>query len=104
MASDNHQVGTSRNLNRTRTQILLDQYRADLESGSPHPIRYLLFDRKFNKDIFYEITSPVDIDTLKNSLIKYTRERKEEPAWNDDVIKTYSRVRLPFPSEDGGNN
>ena len=66
----------------------------------PHPIRYLLFDRKFSKDIFYEITSPIDIDTLRNSLVTYIRERKEEPAWNDNVIETYPRVRKEGASED----
>ncbi|KAF2663823.1 hypothetical protein BT63DRAFT_444292 [Microthyrium microscopicum] len=59
---------TSKNLNNTLVTILLDDYAADVAAGSPHPIRYVLYDRAYRSDIFYLIKKPVDIPTLKRTV------------------------------------
>ena len=91
---------TTRNLNKTRTKILLEAYTSDLSSGSEHPIRYLLFDRKFTQDLFYEIAQQVDIDTLKTAIVTYIRERGSEPSYQNDVLKVYPRSGPSNPSDD----
>ncbi|KAJ5888277.1 hypothetical protein N7495_008318 [Penicillium taxi] len=68
---------TSKNLNRTRTDKILAEFKIDRAANSPYPIRYLLFDRKFNQDMFYEIPQDVEPETLKAALNQYTRERKK---------------------------
>jgi hypothetical protein len=49
---------------------------------------------RFNTDMFYEIATPVDIDTLKACLATYIKKRGLEPAYENGVLKTYARVRV----------
>jgi hypothetical protein len=86
-------IMTTRNLNRSTFSILVKEYTADLELGSPHPIRYLKHDRKLNTDIYYEIAVPVDISTFKKSLSTYILKRRLEAASNDGILKTWARSR-----------
>jgi hypothetical protein len=91
---------TTRYLNRSRNKLLLDEYTRDLADGFPHPITYVLFDRKLNIDIHYKIKEPVDISVLKVALVNYTRVRGENPDYNDDVLTCEGGAELRPPSDD----
>ena len=95
---------TTRNLIKSFFATLMAQYREDLAAGSPHPIRYIRFDRKLNTDMFYEIAKPVDIPTFRAALRQYMVERGMNTQYENEVIKAYARTRLepspPLPDED----
>ncbi|PYH94498.1 hypothetical protein BO71DRAFT_353280 [Aspergillus ellipticus CBS 707.79] len=65
---------TSKNLSRTQTDIILAELRADRAAKAPFPIRYLPFDEKFRKDIFYRIPRDVNPDILRRALNLYVKE------------------------------
>ena len=75
---------TTRILNKSRFKIILEEYTADLATESPHPIRYILYDRKFGLDIIYEIKQPIDTATLQP--LKFVRNI------NEGGYKTYENV------------
>jgi poly-gamma-glutamate capsule biosynthesis protein CapA/YwtB (metallophosphatase superfamily) len=82
---------TTIDLNKSRITILLEQYATDLAAGRQHPIRYLHFDRFLMQDIFYEIAAPVEIETLRTSLINYIQARERKPSYGDHVLRIYVR-------------
>lgn len=84
---------TSRNLNRTNMDILLEQYISDLAADSPHPIRYLLHDHKFHKDLWWEIPQKVDPQVLRRELVKYLACRRDWMEYECEVFKVYPHPR-----------
>ncbi|KAF2673337.1 hypothetical protein BT63DRAFT_153695 [Microthyrium microscopicum] len=88
---------TSKNLNRSKIQILIREYTEDLAAGLLHPISYLLYDRKFNTDLIYVIPNKIGTETLRLALITYIRERTEQPSWSNENLQVRPRKR---PSDD----
>lgn len=92
---------TSKNLNRTNIDIILTEYQKDHAACVPFPIRYLLFDRKFGRDIFYEIPQDIEPDLLKSALNQYVRERGTTIEYSHDVFQAWPR--RSFQEEDVPN-
>lgn len=82
---------TTKNLNRTNRDIILSEYISDLATNASHPVRYLIFDKKFTQDIFYEIHQPVDPEVLKRALNQYIKERGNTIHYQNDVLKVWPR-------------
>ncbi|RAH77619.1 hypothetical protein BO86DRAFT_392415 [Aspergillus japonicus CBS 114.51] len=100
---------TSRNLNRTNIDIILSEFKKDRAAGAPFPIRYLLFDRKFGRDIFYEIRRDIEPDLLKSALNQYVRERGTTIKYSHDAFQAWPRHSSqeedePNQSDGGVNN
>ncbi|RAL14898.1 uncharacterized protein BO97DRAFT_403938 [Aspergillus homomorphus CBS 101889] len=98
---------TSKNLNRTNIDIVLAEFKKDRAASVPFPIRYLLFDRKFRQDIFYEIPRDVEPDTLKRALNQYVRERGTTIEYSHDVFQAWPRCSSgedEAPRSDSGGN
>lgn len=83
---------TTKNLNRTSTDILVQQYIKDVAADFPHPIRYILHDYRFKKDIAYEIFAKVDPDVFKRALGNYRRERGDKIEFEYEVFKASQRI------------
>lgn len=78
---------TFRNLNKSRFKVITSEYAKDLQAGSPHPIKYLLFDRLYMATLTYEIPTPIDIVTLKVALGNFTTGGSS--TFTNDVIKIH---------------
>ncbi|KAJ9298338.1 hypothetical protein DTO271G3_3943 [Paecilomyces variotii] len=94
---------TTKNLNRTKIDIILGEYRADRAANAPHPIRYLLYDNKFREDIFYEIPHEVEPEALKRALNQYIRERSDKIEYQHEVFKAWPR-NSPSHRPSSGND
>ncbi|KAL3427323.1 hypothetical protein PVAG01_00832 [Phlyctema vagabunda] len=84
---------TSRNLNTTWRDIIFKQYREDHEADVAFPVRYLLHNPQWKKDLWYEIPKKIDPDTFRRSIIAFHRATRgtESPNYQDDNITVRPR-------------
>ncbi|GFF45075.1 hypothetical protein IFM46972_07706 [Aspergillus udagawae] len=74
---------TTRNLNKTWYDVVVDQYTTDFEADVPFP-----------KDIFIEIPAKILVATLRRSVWTFVRAKRldSDPAYRDDNISVRARV------------
>lgn len=79
---------TSRNLNTTWRDIIFKQYKQDYDADVPFPVRYLLNNTQWKKDLWYEIPKKIDPDAFRRSIIAFHQATrgKESPEYEDENI------------------
>jgi hypothetical protein len=93
---------TTRNLNRTWTDIVFAQYAADHEADVPYPIRYLIKAPQWKTDIWINVAEKTtDLLTLKRSFKAFflARHTSGNPTWEDDFMSIKPRNRSMQRSE-----
>jgi hypothetical protein len=85
---------TSRNLNTTWRDILFKQYKEDYDADVPFPVRYLLHNDQWKKDLWYEIPREIDPDTFRKSILAFHRATRgtESPEYEGESIIVRPRV------------
>lgn len=86
---------TTRNLNGNWIDTLARQYIQDLKDNSLHPVKYLLFNPKRNKDLYYLIQTKIEEQQLRRSLVKYYQATKDTSTfdWENEFVKVYLHPR-----------
>jgi hypothetical protein len=85
---------TTRNLNKTWRDVVVDQYAADFDADVPFPVRYLINADVWKKDIFIEIPTKIPVETLRRSVLTFVRAKRldSDPAYRDENISVRARV------------
>ena len=78
---------TSKNLNKGEFSILTEQYLSDYAEDLPYPIRYILRDSLFQKDIVWEIRRRIDPQTFKLELRNYLAARRGTIEYETELFR-----------------
>ena len=84
---------TSRNLNKTWRDVLIQQYRQDLADNAPFPIRYLINVPERRRDLWWEIHEKIEPATFQQSIFAwyFATRGTDTLAYEDQHVKVTAR-------------
>lgn len=62
---------TTRNLNKTWRDVLIQQYEQDLTENAPFPIRYLIHLPEHHKDLWWEIRERIEPNIFRQAIFAW---------------------------------
>ncbi|KAI1400131.1 hypothetical protein F4819DRAFT_462601 [Hypoxylon fuscum] len=109
---------TTKVLNKSWFDTLQDQYQQDLEAEIVFPLTYILYYKRWDRDLHYEIKHKISVQEFHTSLVAFHRSHttlEDDPSYQDQSIKIYHQAkpepevflihdRLPGSSSDSEND
>jgi hypothetical protein len=84
---------TTRNMNKTWRDILIQQYEQDYADNAPFPIRYLINVPEHGHDLWWEIDSRIEPATFRQAILAWHLATRgiNNPAYEDENIRVTTR-------------